>query len=125
MDSKGKVTGTLKKGAPATDAESTLLSAMSNKSLLVDVLAQSSSVIGSDNTAIFGGAFRGSTINSSIDASLEGSPNTITHASQIINPKDLGTMDMYYSAIKGVGVMHEILEAYDGAINNVGNKTEK
>ncbi|REC73630.1 hypothetical protein DRF60_19030, partial [Chryseobacterium elymi] len=120
MDSKGKVTGTLKKGATATDAESTLLSAMSNKSVVVDVLAQSSNVIESDNTAIFGGAFRGSTINSSIDASLEGSPNTITHANQIINPTDLGAIDTYYSALKGVGVMHEILEAYDGAINSPG-----
>ena len=120
MDSNGKVTGTLKKGAAATKAESTLLSAMSNKNVVVDVLAQSSNVIESDNTVIFGGAFRGSTTNSSIDASLEGSPNTITHANQIINPTDLGTMDTYYSAVKGVGVMHEILEAYDGAINSPG-----
>lgn len=96
-----------------------------------DVLAQSSNVIESDNAAIFGGAFRGSTINSSIDASLDGSPHTITHASQVINPTDLGIMDAYYSAVKGVGVMHEILEAYDGAINspgainNVGSKNKE
>lgn len=120
MDSNGKVTGTLKKGATVTDAESTLLSAMSNKSVVVDVLAQSSNVIESDNTALSGGAFRGSTINSSIDASLEGSPNTITHANQTVNPTELGEMDTFYNAVKGVGVMHEILEAYSGAINSPG-----
>ena len=83
-------------------------------------MSQSSNIIESDNTALSGGAFRGSTINSSIDASLEGSPNTITHANQIINPTELGEMDTFYNAVKGVGVMHEILESYSGAINSPG-----
>jgi len=120
MDSNGKVTGALKKGATATDAESTLLSAISNKSVVVDVLAQSSNIIEADNTALSGGAFRGSTINSSIDESLEGSPNTITHAHQTINPAELDEMDTFYTAAKGVGVRHEVLETYSGAINSPG-----
>ncbi len=93
---------------------------MSNRSVVVDVLAQSSNIIESDNTGLNGGAFRGSTINSSIDASLEGSPNTITHAHQTINPTELDEMDTFYKAAKGVGVMHEVLEAYSGAINSLG-----
>jgi hypothetical protein len=120
MDSNGKVTGTVKKGAQATDAESTLLNATRNKSVVVEVTAQSSNIIESDNTVVLGGAFRGSTINSPLDTALEGSPNKITHASQVVNPTDLGAEDVFYNAVKGVGVMHEILEAYSGAINSPG-----
>ena len=97
-----------------------MLTATRDKSVVVDVLAQSSNVIESSNTAIFGGGFMGSKTNSPIDGSLEGSPNKITHANQVINPIDLGIMDTFYNAIKGIGVMHEILEAYDGAINSPG-----
>ncbi|ROI05196.1 RHS repeat-associated core domain-containing protein [Chryseobacterium sp. G0240] len=120
MDEAGKLTGTIKKGATATEAELTFLAAVNNKSVVVDVTAQSSNIIEADNTAINGGAFRGSTINSSLDSSIEGSPNKLTHANQIINPDDLGAMDIFYNAVKGVGVMHEILEAYNGAINSPG-----
>ena len=120
MDANGKVTGTVKKGAKVTDAESTLLRATKNKSVVISVTAQSSNVIESDNTALSGGAFRGSTINSALDASLDGSPNKITHASQVINPNDLGEEDSFYDTTKGVGVMHEILEAYSGTINSPG-----
>ncbi|WP_353955824.1 RHS repeat-associated core domain-containing protein [uncultured Chryseobacterium sp.] len=120
MDASGKVTGTVKRGAKVTDAEATLLRATKNKSVVISVTAQSSNIIESDNTAVSGGAFRGSTINSSLDASLEGSPSKITHASQVINPTDLGEEDTFYDATKGVGVMHEILESYIGAINSPG-----
>lgn len=120
MDASGKVTGTVKRGAKVTDAEATLLRATKNKSVVISVTAQSSNIIESDNTAVSGGAFRGSTINSSLDASLEGSPSKITHASQVINPTDLGEEDTFYDATKGVGVMHEILESYTGAINSPG-----
>ncbi|MGH1516596.1 hypothetical protein [Chryseobacterium sp. JK1] len=118
MDSNGKVTGSVKKGAIATLAESTLLTATRDRSVLVEAIAQSSNVVESDNTAIFGGAFRGSKITSSIDSSIEGSPNKLTHATQIINPTDLGIMDVFYDAIKGVGVFHEILEAYNGTVDS-------
>ncbi|WP_051891321.1 RHS repeat domain-containing protein [Chryseobacterium sp. JM1] len=108
MNSKGKVTGSIKSGATATAAELKLLEATVDSSVMVNLDATSANSI--DNTPLFGGAFGGSEIDD----------NGIVQTNQIMNPNQAEIIENAIGRPKGGTVLHEILESYIAGKNNPG-----
>lgn len=108
MDSKGKVTGSIKNGATATAAELKLLEATNDSSVMVNLDATSSNSV--DNTPILGGAFGGSEIDD----------NGIVQTNQIMNPNQAEIIENATGLPKGGTALHEILESYIAGKNNPG-----
>ncbi|WP_142718721.1 RHS repeat-associated core domain-containing protein [Chryseobacterium rhizoplanae] len=108
MNSKGKVTGSIKNGATATAAELKLLEATNDSSVMVNLDATSSNSV--DNTPILGGAFGGSEIDD----------NGIVQTNQIMNPNQAEIIENTTGRPKGGTVLHEILESYIAGKNNPG-----
>ncbi|WP_051890669.1 DUF6443 domain-containing protein [Chryseobacterium vrystaatense] len=108
MNSKGKVTASIKNGATATAAELKLLEATVDSSVMVNLDATSANSI--DNTPLFGGAFGGSEIDD----------NGIVQTNQIMNPNQAEIIENAIGRPKGGTVLHEILESYIAGKNNPG-----
>jgi len=106
MDDNGNVTA---KGKAKTDADKKLLAAINDKNITVEVDGTSSNYADSGKWFV-GGAFWGSTVNE--DGSVT--------ANQTVNPEMAKTIDEFYGDGAGVTVMHEVLEAYIGAVDSPG-----
>lgn len=106
MDKNGKVTA---KGKAKTAADKKLLSAINDKNVVVNVTATSSNFT-KDGKWFVGGAFGGSKVNK----------DGKTVAEQTVNTDHTKTIDEFYGAEKGVSVLHEVLEAYVGAVDSPG-----
>jgi RHS repeat-associated protein len=105
-DKTGKLTAT---GVAKTDADKTLLSAIKDKSVVVQVNATSSNYTG-EGKWFAGGAFGGSKVN----------PDGKTYTSQTVNPEQTKKIDNFYGAALGVSVLHEVLESYIGGTDSPG-----
>lgn len=95
-------------GTAETAADTKLLEAINSETVEVTVTATSSNFT-SDKNWFVGGAFEGSEI-------VDG----ITEASQTVNPDHTGKIENFYNMEKGVSVLHEVLEAYVGAVESPG-----
>ena len=106
MDENGNVTA---KGKAKTDADKKLLAAINDSNVTVEVDGTSSNFTDSGNWYV-GGAFGGSTVNE--DGSVT--------VNQTVNPEMTGKIDEFYEVENGVSVLHEVIEAYIGAVDSPG-----
>lgn len=106
MDENGKVTAT---GKATTNADKALQNATTDTKVTVNVNATSSNYTKGGNW-FAGGAFGGSEVKK--DGKVE--------ATQTVNPDHTKKMEDLSGVPTGVSVLHEILEAYQGAKDNPG-----
>ncbi|MGV6944285.1 RHS repeat domain-containing protein [Sphingobacterium kyonggiense] len=119
MDRNGKVSYTQKSSSSELSGNAQqLVNAIDDKSVVVHVTAENTKQTSSGDLMI-GGAFMGnSIIGGGIDGSIEGLGNKVV-ANQETNPGVLGTMSDAH-AKPGTDMLHEITEAYQGALISQG-----
>ncbi|SFM90634.1 RHS repeat-associated core domain-containing protein [Chitinophaga sp. YR627] len=106
QDKAGKVI--VAGGNAKTDADKKLQTAINDKYAIVDVNASSNNYT-SEGIAITGGAFLGS------GSFAGGNKDGVILARQEINPDQFAIIEDITKSEPGVGVLHEVLEAYIGA----------
>jgi len=94
-------------GTATTAADQRLLQAINDPTIKVNITAE-------ETQKVLGGGFMGNTVNQGTSPGPE--DNTV-NAHQLVNPRVLKEIDGYYST-PGLGMLHEALEAYDGASNS-------
>ena len=107
MDSNGKITYTPKSEKKLHGKAKRLAAIISDSSIEVKVSAENTQQT-KDGRGYFGGAFMGNTVENK-----NGDLHVV--ANQEVNPIILGKVDEIYGT-KGTMIMHEITEAYEGAL---------
>src|SRR5690606_16049871 len=112
MDENGKVTAS---GKAKTDADKALQTAINDENNVVVVDATSSNYT-KDGNWFVGGAFGGS------DLMFGGKDDGKAIANQTVNPDHTKAIDKMNGMPEGTSVLHEVLEAYNGAKDNPGTQ---
>lgn len=106
MNKNGKLSAT---GTAKTEADKTLLNAINDPKVVV-TLNSTTSNYNSNGKWIAGGSFDGSKVGQ----------DGKTYTSQTVNPNQTAKIDNFYETGKGVAMLHETLEPYNGGINSPG-----
>ncbi len=114
IDKKGKVRATVNEGVTLEEgsAASHLLKATEDSKRIVNVDATDKNTVAKSGNLFTGGAFGGSTVND--DGSIT--------ATQTVNPNHTKIKEDFIGQKEGVTILHEVVEAYIGAVESPGAK---
>jgi hypothetical protein len=114
IDDKGKVTATQVEGSTLSQGASELLQATTDSSIVVNVSATDNDFTSGGEGPLLGFFGGNNSSNPSVDASLSGSADQKTVASQEVNANALGNLSSV-NGNPGQAMLHEVTEAYRGA----------